>query len=80
MHTGHQAAYFYMFTLPYLLQYLFQAVHLTDPKLRKSTYNVFICKSPWRWPLSGRIAHSVPKYLRGKKKPSVHLRIEANIK
>ncbi len=58
--------------MPYLLGYLIQAIHPTDPKLQKAIYNVFIHKSPWLWPLRGRKTCSIPKHLRGKKKPSVH--------
>jgi hypothetical protein len=61
MHAGHQVAYLYMFIMPYLLWYLLQVVHPTDPKLQKATYNIFIHKSPWRWPLRGRRTHSILK-------------------
>jgi hypothetical protein len=48
--------------------------------LQKTTYSIFIHKSPWQWPLRGRKTHSIPKRLRGKKKPSVHLRMQMTIK
>ncbi len=80
MHTGHQVAYLYMFVMPYLIRYLFQAVHPTDPELRKATYNIYICESLWRWPLQGRRTHSIPKRLRRKKKPSVCLQTKLTIK
>jgi hypothetical protein len=80
MQIGHQVAYLYLFILPHLLQYLFQAAYLTDPKLPKATYNIFICESPWRWPLRGRRSHSIPKRLCVKKKPSMHFWTEGTIK
>ncbi len=49
MYIGHQVAYLQMFILPYLIKYLFQATYPTDPMLRKTTYNVFVQGSPWRW-------------------------------
>jgi hypothetical protein len=73
MHMGHQVAYLYVFIMPYLLQYLFQAIHPTRPKLQKATYNIFIRESWWQWLLQGRRTHSIPKRLRRKKKPGVHL-------
>jgi hypothetical protein len=42
MHIGHQVAYLYLFIMPYLFQYLFQAAYPTDPMLRKMTYCIFI--------------------------------------
>jgi hypothetical protein len=48
----------------------------TDPRLRKTTYDVFVRGSSWRWPLRGRQTHSIPKRLRRKKKPSVRLQME----
>ncbi len=80
MHIGHQATYLQIFIMPYLLRCLFQATYLTDPMLCKTTYNVFICKSPWRWPTRGRRTHSIPKRLCKKKKPSMCLQKEATIK
>ncbi len=41
------------------------------------TYNIFVRWSPWRWPLQGRRTHSIPKRLRGSKKPCVHLQTES---
>ncbi len=64
----------------YLLRYLFQAAYPTYPMLCKTTYNVFVQGSPWRWPLQGRRTHSIPKYFHGKKKPCVHLQTEVTIK
>jgi hypothetical protein len=69
-----------LFTMPYLLRYLLQAAYPTDPKLQTMTYNVFIRESPWPWLLSGRRTHSIPKHLRGKKKPSVRFQTEGAIK
>jgi hypothetical protein len=46
MHIGHQVAYLLIFIMPYLLRYLFEATCLTDPVLRKMTYNVFVQGSP----------------------------------
>jgi hypothetical protein len=66
--------------MPYLLQCLFRAAYPTDPMLCKTTYNVFIHKSPWRWPIRGRRTHSIPKRLHRKKKPSMHLQTESTIK
>jgi hypothetical protein len=80
MHTGHQVAYLYLFIMPYLLKYLFQAAYPTDPMLQKTMHHVFIHESPWRWPLKGRQTHTIPKHLRGKKKPSVHLQMEMTSK
>ncbi len=80
IHLEHQVAYLQIFIMPYLLQFLFQAAYPTDPMICKTTYNVFIRKSPWRWPIRGRRTHSVPKRLRRKKKPSVHLQTESTIK
>ncbi len=54
--------------------------YLTDPELRKATYNVFIHESPWRWPFRGRRTHSIPKRLREKKKPRAHLWTELTFK
>jgi hypothetical protein len=76
MHIGHQVAYLQIFIMPYMLQCLFQAACLTDPVLCKTTYNVFVQGSPWRWPLQGRRTHSIPKRLHGRK-PSMHLRMES---
>jgi hypothetical protein len=42
MHIGHQAAYLYMFTMPYLLWYLLQAMYPKGSILRRTTYDVFI--------------------------------------
>ncbi len=77
MHIGHQVAYLQILIMPYLLQCLFQADYPTDPMLWKTTYCVFICESPWRWPLRGRRTHAIPKCLRERKKPSMHLWTEA---
>jgi hypothetical protein len=66
--------------MPHLLQCLFQATYPTDPMLCKTTYNIFIRKSLWRWPTRGRRTHSIPKRLHRKKKPSVHLQTESTIK
>ncbi len=60
-----------------MLRCLFQAACLTDPVLHKTTYNIFVQKSPWRWPLRGRSTHSIPKCLRRRKKPSMHLQMES---
>jgi hypothetical protein len=79
-HTGHQVAYLYMFIIPHLLRCLFQAAYPTDPMLCKTRCNIFICKSPWRWLTRGRKTHSIPKRLRRKEKPSVHLQTELTIK
>jgi hypothetical protein len=80
MHIGHQVAYLYLFIMPYLFQYLFQAAYLTYPMLRKMMYCVFIRESPWWWLLRGRRTHSIPKPLCRKKKPSVHLQSESTFK
>ncbi len=48
--------------------------------LCKTTYNVFIRKSPWRWLTRGRRTHSIPKLLCRKKKPSMRLQTESTIK
>jgi hypothetical protein len=77
MHIGHQVAYLQIFIMPYLFQCLFQAAYLTDPMLRKTTYCVFIRESPWRWLLQGRRTPTIPKRLHQRKKPSVHLQMEA---
>ncbi len=71
MNIGPQVAYLQVFIMPYLLQFLRQATYLTDPMLQKMTYHVFVCGSPWWWPLQGRRTHAIPKRLCGKKKPSV---------
>jgi hypothetical protein len=80
MHIGHQVAYLYMFTIPYLLWYLLQATYLTDPELWKGTYHVFIRESSWQWPLRGKRTHSIPKRLCEEEKPSVHFQTEGTIK
>ncbi len=80
MHLGHQITYLQIFIMPYLLRCLFQATYPTDLMLCKTTYNLFISESPWWWPTRGRRTHSVPKRLRRKKKPSVHLRTESTVK
>jgi hypothetical protein len=80
MHLGHQVAYLYMFIMPHLLRCLFRAAYPTDPMLSKTTCNVFLRGSPWRWPTRGRRTHSIPKHLCKKKKPSVCLWKEATIK
>jgi hypothetical protein len=80
MHIRHQVVYLQIFIMPYLFQYLFRAAYPTDPMLWKMTYRVFICESPWQWPLQGRRTHSIPKRLRGKKKLSVHLQTESTFK
>jgi hypothetical protein len=77
MHIGHQVADLQIFIMPYLFQCLFQAAYPTDPMLQKTMYRVFICESPWRWSLQGRRTHTIPKCLRKRKKPSVHLWTEA---
>jgi hypothetical protein len=77
MNTGQQVAYLQMFIMAYLLRFLCQAAHPTDPKLRKMTYNIFVQGSPWHWSLQGRRTHSIPKRIRGKKKLSVHFWTEA---
>jgi hypothetical protein len=41
------------------------------------TCNVFIRGSPRGWPLQGRRTHSIPKRLRERKKPSIHLQTES---
>jgi hypothetical protein len=63
--------------MPYQLRCLFQATCPTDPVLRKTTYNVFVKGSPWQWLLQGRRTHSIPKCLRRRKKPRVHLQMES---
>jgi hypothetical protein len=80
MHVGHQVTYLEIFIMPYLLRCLFQAAYPTDPMLCKTTYDVFICKSPWQWLTRGRRTHSIPKRLHRKKKPSVHLQTELTVK
>jgi hypothetical protein len=75
--TGHQLAYLQVFLMPYLLHFLCQAAYPTDPMFWKMTYHVFVQGSPWWWPLEGRRSHTIPKRLRGKKKPSVHFWMEA---
>jgi hypothetical protein len=57
--------------IPYLLKFLCKAACPTDPRLQKMTYHTFILGSSWHWPLQGRQTHSIPKHLRGMKKPSV---------
>ncbi len=76
----HQVTYLQIFIMPYLLRCLFQATYPTDPMRCKTTYNVFICKSPWWWPTRGRRTHSIPKRLHRKKKPSVRLQPESTVK
>jgi hypothetical protein len=66
-----------MFIMPYLFQFLCQAAYPTDPKLRKTTNNVFVQRSPWHWPLQGRQTHSIPKRLHGAKKPCMRFWMEA---
>jgi hypothetical protein len=75
MHTGHQVAYLYLFIMPYLFQ--FQAAYPTDLTLWKKMYCVFIRESPWQWLLQGRRTHTIPKHLRERKKPNVHLWMKA---
>jgi hypothetical protein len=70
----------YMFIMPYLLWYLFQAVHPTEPMLWKTTYRIFISESSWRWLLRGGRTHFIPKCLCGKKKPSMRMWMELIIK
>ncbi len=41
-------------------------------------YCTFIRESPWQWPIRGRRTHAIPKRLRERKKPSVHLWTEVN--
>ncbi len=54
---------------------------LTDrPNALQDNIYVFIRKSPWQWPTSRRRTHSIPKSLRRKKKPSVHLQTELTVK
>jgi hypothetical protein len=77
MHIGHQVAYLYLFIMPYLFQYLFRVAYPTDLMLWKTTYHIFIRESLWRWLLQGRRTHTIPKHLRKRKKPSVHLWTEA---
>jgi hypothetical protein len=73
--TGKQVAYLQVFLLPYLLQILCQALYpLLEPRLQKTTYDVFIRGRPWHWPFQGRQAPSTPKRLRKRKKPSVRFR------
>ena len=67
------------FIMPHLLQCLFQAACLMDPILHKTTCNIFVQGSPWRWLLQGRRTHSIPKRLLEKKKPSMCLMKEATI-
>ncbi len=77
MHIGHQVAYLQIFIIPYLLQCLLQATWPMDHVLCKTTYNVFVQGSPWRWPLRGSRTHSISKRLRRRKKPSMHLQMES---
>jgi hypothetical protein len=77
MHIGHQVTYIQIFIM---LRCFFQATYPTDPMLCKTTYNVFIRKSPWWWPTRGRRTHSIPKHLHRKKKPSMLLQTEWTIK
>jgi hypothetical protein len=80
-YTGYQVAYLYLLIMPYLLRFPFQAAYPTDLMLRKMTYQVFIHESPWWWLLQqGRRTHSTPKHLCGKKKPNMHLQMEATSK
>ncbi len=70
---GQQIAYLQLFLLPYLLQVLCQALYPTYPAICKMTYDVFLQGRSWRWPLRGRWPfHSVPKWLRKQKQPSVN--------
>jgi hypothetical protein len=80
MHIGHQVTYLQIFIMPYLLRCLFPANYPTGPMLCKTTYNVFICKSPWWWPTRGRRTHSISKRLHRKKKPSVCSQTESTVK
>jgi hypothetical protein len=45
--------------------------------LRKMTYHVFICESPWQWLLQERRTHTIPKCLCKRKKLSMHLWMDA---
>jgi hypothetical protein len=65
-----------------LLRFLYQAAYLTDPRLWKMTYDVFIRGNSWPWPLQGRQFHSIPKRLRRNKKPSMRcwMEVKNNVK
>ncbi len=76
MYIGHQVACLQIFIMPYLFQCLFQVAYPTDPMLQKTTYCIFIGESPWQWLLQGRRTHTIPKRLRERKKPSMHLWME----
>ncbi len=78
MNTGHQIPYLQVFLMPYLLKCLFQAAYLTNPRLWKRTYDIFVQGSSWHLPLQGRQTHSIPKRLREKKKPSVQFWVDVN--
>jgi hypothetical protein len=69
--TGQQVAYLQLFLLPCLLQILCQALYPLEPRLQKTTYDVFVWGRPWRWLLWGRQVHAIPKRLRKKRKPGV---------
>jgi hypothetical protein len=69
--TGQQVAYLQLFLLPYLLRILCQALYPLEPRLQKTTYDVFIQGRPWRWLLQGSQVHAIPKHLRKKRKPGV---------
>jgi hypothetical protein len=69
--TGKQVAYLQVFLLPYLLQILCQALYPLEPRLQKTTHEVFIRGKPWHWLFRGRRALSNPKRLHKRKKPSI---------
>jgi hypothetical protein len=47
-----------------------------DPKIRKTSYDILVQGSQWRWPPRGKRSRPVPKRLRRRKKPSVIFRIQ----
>jgi hypothetical protein len=69
-----------MFIMPYLLRCFVQAACLKDPILCRTTYNIFVHGSPWRWPSRGRRIHSNPKHLCRKKKLNMHFWMEGTNK
>jgi hypothetical protein len=74
--TGQQVAYLLFFLAPFLLQFLCRALLPMDPKIRKTSYDIFVRGSQWHWPPRGKGSRPVPKRLRRRKNPSVRFRIQ----